>query len=106
LFFVERSSNKLTLTCAVRRSDTVSFAASADNAQTATIDGVTYIMEGSVTLDGSWNSPVTHVTKSNSPPIGSGWPTRGDTDGWECHSFSAFDGLGGKGFLRARVTAP
>ncbi len=99
------SAKELTFTCAVRRSTTVNFAANGNNAQTAVIDGVTYTIEGSATLTGTWNSPVSHIGKSNTPPAGSSLPALTGTD-WEYHTFSAFNGLPGKGFLRAKVTQP
>jgi len=105
LFFTEKKNNKVNFTCAVRRSATVNFTANSDGAQTATIDGVTYIIEGSATLSGTWNSPVTSYGKSDSPPTGSSLPSLSGAD-WEYRTFTGFDGLGGKGFLRARVTAP
>ena len=104
LFFTDKKNNKLSFTCAVRRS-AADFAVNSDGAQTATIDGMTYVVEASSTLSGTWNSPVTSVSKSDSPPVGSGLPDL-TNDNWEYRTFSAFDGLGGKGFLRARVTAP
>ena len=96
---------ELTFTCAVRRSSSVSFSPNSDHAQTATIDGVTYTIEGSTTLTGTWNSTVTSIGKSDSPPAGSGLPSLAGTD-WEYRTFSAFNGLAGKGFLRAKVTQP
>lgn len=96
------TAKELTLTCAVRRSVN-GFAADANNAQTATIDGVTYIIEGSSTLSGPWDGPISYLGKSNIPPSGSGMANLTGTD-WEYCSFSAFNTLSGKGFLRARAT--
>jgi len=111
LFFTTLKDNnadslkELTFTCAVRRSTSVSFTADANNAQTATIDGVTYTIEGSTSLTGTWNSPVAYIGKSDTAPAGSGLPSLAATD-WEYRTFSAFNGLSGKGFLRAKVTQP
>ena len=108
LFFTTLKDNnadglkELTLTCAVRRS-TNNFAADSNNAQTATIDGVTYIIEASATLSGTWNSTVNYIGKSDTAPAGSTLPGLTGAD-WEYRSFSAFNNLGSKGFLRARVS--
>jgi len=82
LFFTETKDHgdvdtdqELTFTCAVRRS-AAGFAANANNAQqsAAPIDGVTYVIEGSASLSGTWNSPVSYIGKSDAPPAGSGLP--------------------------------
>ncbi len=110
LFFTTLKDNnsdalkELTFTCAVRRS-TLAFSADANGAQTATIDGVTYTIEGSATLTGTWNTPVTYIGKSDTAPAGSGLPSLAATN-WEYRTFSAFNGLAGKGFLRAKVSQP
>ncbi|MEI7954447.1 MAG: autotransporter-associated beta strand repeat-containing protein, partial [Verrucomicrobiota bacterium] len=110
LFFTTLKDNnsdglkELTFTCAVRRS-ALAFSADANGAQTATIDGVTYTIEGSATLTGTWNTPVTYIGKSDAAPAGSSLPSLAGTN-WEYRTFSAFNGLAGKGFLRAKVSQP
>ncbi|MCX6877371.1 MAG: hypothetical protein NTW21_26715 [Verrucomicrobia bacterium] len=94
------TAKALTFTCAVRRSTTVNFPPT--GVQRATIDGVTYTIQGSPTLTGSWDSPVSYLGKSNAPPAGSGLPELTGT-AWEYRTFSAFSGLPDQGFLRARV---
>ena len=94
---------ELTFTCAVRRSTSVAFPAS--GVQTATIDGVTYTIEANPVLTGTWSSAVSYAGKSNTPPAGSNLPDLTGT-AWEYCIFSAFNGLGGKGFIRAKVTLP
>ena len=98
-------SNELTFTCAVRRSASVNFTADGNGSQTATIDGVTYTVEATTDLTGSWAGAVSHVGKSDNPPAGSGQPGLTGT-AWEYHTFSAFNGLPSAGFLRARVSTP
>lgn len=94
------ANSALTLTCAMRRSSTTTFPVS--GVQTATLNGVTYTIHGSTFLSGNWESPVSHVGKSDDPPAGSGLLGLAGT-GWEYRTFSAFNGLANKGFLRARV---
>jgi autotransporter-associated beta strand protein len=111
LFFIETKDNgdgdsdkELTFTCAVRRS-ALAFAATPDGAQSATIDGVTYTIEGDLDLSGTWDSAVSSIGKSDTPPAGSGLPDLTGKD-WEYRTFSAFNALPTKGFLRAKVTQP
>jgi len=66
---------------------------------------VTYVIEGSASLSGTWNRPVSYIGKSDAPPAGSGLPSLTGAD-WEYRTFAAFNGLPGKGFLRAKVTQP
>ena len=110
LFFTQLKDNgdgdtlkELTFTCAVRRSTSVAFPAS--GVQTATIDGVTYTIEANPVLTGTWSSAVSYAGKSNTPPAGSNLPDLTGT-AWEYCIFSAFNGLGGKGFIRAKVALP
>jgi autotransporter-associated beta strand protein len=65
---------------------------------TATADGVSYTVQGSLDLD-AFTSPVTKVTPAIVPP---GWPAVGD---YEYHTFrlDASTGLAGKGFLRVKT---
>jgi autotransporter-associated beta strand protein len=97
------SDKELTFTCAVRRS-AVNFAANGNNAQESVspIDEVTYTIEGSTTLTGTWNSVVSYVGKSDTAPSGSGLPSLAATD-WEYRTFSAFNSMANKGFLRTKV---
>jgi hypothetical protein len=93
------SAKELTLTVAVR-SGTPGFAGSPLSATHAS-DGITYSIEGSLDLAGfpaAVNVVPTPVT-NNLPGAG---------DGYEYRSFSlnGSNGLIGKGFLRAKVTAP
>jgi hypothetical protein len=94
---------ELTRVCAVRRGTV--FSISATNAQVSlAIDGIVYTIEGSGILSGSWDSAVTHQSVSDIAPAGSGLPDL--TTGWQYHTFSAFNGLQGRGFLRAGVAKP
>ncbi|WP_367871560.1 beta strand repeat-containing protein [Luteolibacter sp. Populi] len=92
--------NELTLVIAVR--DGATFATGAGGAQTASVDGVVYRIEGSLGLAG-FDSAVSHLSVSDTA---SGLPSLADTD-WEYHSFKldASEGLAGKGFLRVNVEA-
>lgn len=98
------SALEFTVTCAVRRGAV--FSANAGNAQVSLpVDGVVYTIEGDSTLQGSWNTVVTHQGASESAPPGSGLPDLAGT-GWQYHTFSSFNGLGGRGFLRAGIVKP
>ncbi|MCX6866000.1 MAG: hypothetical protein NTV46_07225 [Verrucomicrobia bacterium] len=70
-----------------------------------TIDGLVYTIEGSRTLIGAWDSEVIDQGASDAAPAGSALLDLGGT-GWQYHTFSAFNGLSGKGFLRAGVAKP
>lgn len=95
---------ELTLTCAVRRGAV--FAPDAGHAQvTLTIDGLVYTIEGSRTLIGAWDSEVIDQGASDAAPAGSTLSGLGGT-GWQYHTFSAFNGLSGMGFLRTGVAKP
>jgi autotransporter-associated beta strand protein len=98
------SDKELTFTCAVRRSASINFAANGNNAQVsmAPIDEVTYTIEGSPTLTGTWNSAVSYIGKSDTAPSGSGLPSLAGTD-WEYRTFSGFNGMADKGFIRAKA---
>lgn len=98
------SALEFTVTCAVRRGAV--FSANAGNAQVSLpVDGVVYTIEGDSTLQGSWNTVVTHQGASESAPPGSGLPDLAGT-GWQYHIFSSFNGLGRRGFLRAGIVKP
>ena len=110
LFHVEIKDNnaddlkELTFTIAVRRSN-VGFVADGNNAQSSAtaIDGVSYTIESDADLLGTWGAPVTYLGKSDIPPAGSGLISLSGED-WEYRTFSAFNGLPDKGFIRGRVT--
>jgi len=104
MFVTRLAGGSLTFTCAVRRGAV--FSATAGQAQVSlTIDGLVYTIEGSADFAGAWNSSVSHQGVSDTAPAGSGLPALAGT-GWQYHTFSAFNGLSGKGFLRARVATP
>lgn len=97
------AGNELTYTLAVR--DGATFTSGAGGAQTATVDGVIYTVQGSVDLSG-FASPVSVIgSASDTAP---GLPSLAGTS-WEYRTFKldASEGLGGKGFLRVKIeTAP
>ncbi len=86
--------DELTLTIAVRAGAT--FAAGTGGNQTATIDGITYTVRGTLDLE-DFSSPVVHVASAAS-----------DDPDYELHTFrlTASEGLADKGFLQAVVSAP
>ncbi|WP_052573801.1 autotransporter-associated beta strand repeat-containing protein [Haloferula sp. BvORR071] len=94
------AGKELTLTIAVR--DGATFSTGTGNAQTATVAGVVYRVEGSLGLAG-FDSAVSHLSVSDTAP---GLPSLAGTD-WEYHTFKldASEGLAGHGFLRVNVTA-
>lgn len=82
------------------------FTPDANHAQvSASIDGLIYTVSGSFLLSGAWDSVVTHLGVSDSPPAGTGLPDLVGSD-WQYQSFSGFDGLPGTGFLRVKVIQP
>jgi hypothetical protein len=92
---------ELAYTCATRRGAV--FSANPNNAQQSLlIDGLVYTIEASSTLTGAWDGVVSHQGASDTAPPGSGLP---DLTGsaWQYHTFSAFNGVVGSGFLRAGV---
>ncbi len=98
------AGNELTLVVAVRDGATFSNAGS-PVVQTATIDGVTYTIQGSLDLVTFPGSAVSHATgPSNTAPVATGLPSLSGT-AWEYHTFKldASEGLGSKGFLRAKA---
>gem|GEM_PF-5841716 len=95
---------ELAFTFAARRGAV--FTPDASHAQvSASIDGLIYTVSGSVLLGGMWDSVVTHLGVSDTPPVGAGLPALTGT-GWQYHTFSGFNGLPGTGFLRVQVTQP
>lgn len=94
------SAKELILTAAVRTGTPV-FAGTPSPSANLVADGITYTIEGSLTL-GSFLTPVNVVPT----PVVTGLPPAGA--GYEYRSFSldGSNGLTGKGFLRAKVTSP
>ena len=88
----------LTLTLEVRSGGTggVSFTP-AGNQLTATVDGITYQIQGSTDLV-NWNSQVSEVT----PALGSGSPKSGYV--FKTFRLNAGNGLAGNGFIRGFVS--
>ena len=94
---VETSGKELVLTVAVR-SDVGVFTGA--TSKSATVDGITYTIEGSTTLD-PFNSQVNVVPTAATPSpatLSSGYV-------WKSFNLEGSNGLPGKGFLRAKVTA-
>ena len=100
------TARELTFICAMRKSSTVNFAPDANNAQSSesAIDGINYTIEAVTDLLGTWNETVSYIGKSSTPPPGSVLPDLTGQD-WEYRTFSAFDGLPGRGFIRGRISA-
>lgn len=93
------SSKEVTLTIAVRSG--ASFTGSPSPA--ATVDGVTYQIQGSLDL-GNFTAPVTRAATALAPAV-TGLPVITGS-GWEYQTFTltASEGLPNKGFLRAKVS--
>ncbi len=93
------AGNELTLVFAVRSG--AIFAAGPNGEQTATMDGITYTVEGS--LDLSFPGAVVTSTATST----TGLPGLAGTD-WEYHTFTldASEGLTTRGFIRLKVTQP
>jgi len=98
------TGKELTLIVAVR--DGTTFTAGANGVQTATVDGITYTVEGSLNL-GFPSSAISVTGPSDDGPLASSLPTLLNTP-WEYHTFKldASEGLAGKGFLRLKVSRP
>jgi autotransporter-associated beta strand protein len=100
------AGKELTLVAAVR--DGATFANSGTPVvQTATVDGVVYSIQGTLDLVTLPGSAVSHASgPADTAPVATGLPDLTGTD-WEYHTFKldASEGLGGKGFLRAKVEA-
>ena len=92
------SDPELVLTLAVR--STVG-AFTGATAKSASVDGITYTIEGSTTLDPF--ATQVNVVPTALPPSPS---TIGPDYVWKSFSLEGSNGLPGKGFLRAKVTAP
>lgn len=98
------AGRELTLVVAVR--DGAAFAAGPNGTQVASVDGVTYSIQGS--LDMAFpNSAVVKVGAASDTAAAAGLPSLAGT-AWEYHTFrlTASEGLPNKGFLRVKVTAP
>jgi hypothetical protein len=100
------AGNELTLVVAVR--DGVTFTGSGTpvvQSNTTQVDGLTYTIQGTLDLATIPGSDVSHVGgPSDTAPAATGLPNLTGTD-WEYHTFKldASEGLGSKGFLRAKV---
>jgi len=104
MFATRLAGGSLTYTCAARRGAV--FAPIAGHGQVSlAIDGLIYTIEGSTTLSGDWDGVITDQGASDTAPAGSGLPDLTGT-GWQYHTFSAFNGLPDRGFLRAAVAKP
>jgi hypothetical protein len=99
------AGSELTLIVAVR--DGATFAAGAAGVQTATVDGITYTIEGSLDLAFPGSTVMHSAGPSDTAPAAANLPDLTGT-AWEYHTFKldASEGLTGKGFLRAQVTQP
>ncbi len=99
------AGSELTLIVAVR--DGATFAAGAAGVQTATVDDITYIIEGSLDLAFPGSTVLHSAGPSDTAPAAANLPDLTGT-AWEYHTFKldASEGLTGKGFLRAQVTQP
>ena len=98
------AGNEMTLIVAVR--DGATFVSGANGVRSASVDGITYTVEGSLDLA----FPASAVSKtgpSDTAPAASGLPSLAGS-AWEYHTFKldASEGLSGKGFLRLKVTQP
>jgi autotransporter-associated beta strand protein len=100
------AGNELTLVVAVR--DGATFTGSGTpvvQSNTTQVDGLTYTIQGTLDLATIPGSDVSHVGgPSDTAPAATGLPNLTGTD-WEYHTFKldASEGLGSKGFLRAKV---
>jgi autotransporter-associated beta strand protein len=100
------AGSELTLVVAVR--DGATFTGSGTpvvQSNTTPVDGLTYTIEGSLDLASFPGSDVSHVGgPSATAPVATGLPDLTGT-AWKYHTFKlvASEGLGSKGFLRAKV---
>ena len=84
--------------------DGVTFSTSGlSQANTTVVDGLFYTVQSSLDLTFP-GSAVSHISVSDTAPAATGLPSLTGTE-WEYHTFrlDASEGLGGKGFLRAKV---
>lgn len=99
------AGDELTLVVAVREGATFTSSVGSPTEQTATADGVAYTIQGTLDLVTFPGSDVSHVAgPSDTAPPATGLPDLTGT-GWEYHTFKldASEGLGSKGFLRAKA---
>jgi uncharacterized repeat protein (TIGR02543 family) len=95
------ATKELTLTCAVPANAVL---VTSGGACTVAFNGVTYSVEASTTLAaGSWTSPVAKFAMSYTY---AGLPALPEGGYWKYQTFSAFEGLGGKGFIRRSIVQP
>jgi autotransporter-associated beta strand protein len=100
------AGSELTLVVAVR--DGATFTGSGTpvvQSNTTLVDGLTYTIQGTLDLATIPGSDVSHMGgPSDTAPVATGLPDLTGTD-WEYHTFKldASEGLGSKGFLRAKV---
>jgi autotransporter-associated beta strand protein len=94
------SDKELILTAAIR-SGTAAFASGAPSTAASVADGITYSIQGSVNLAG-FTTSVTALPVA----ITTGLPALNPGYSYRSFSLSGSNGLPGKGFLRAAVTAP
>ncbi len=99
------AGNDLALVVAVR--DGAVFSDGASGTQTATVDGITYTIEGSLDLVFPASNVSVAGAASDIAPASTGLPSLVGT-AWEYRTFKldSSEGLAGKGFLRLKVTQP
>lgn len=98
------AGNELTLVIAVRNGAV--FGTGSNGERMATVDGITYTVEGSLDLSFP-GAVVTSTGPSATAPAATGFQDLTGSD-WRYHSFKldASEGLAGRGFLRLKVTQP
>jgi hypothetical protein len=98
------SDPEFEFTCAVRR-DAEFVSDAGGSLVSLPVDEVVYRVEGSPAAGGPWDAVISGQGASDTAPGGSGLPDLTGT-GWRYHKFSAFNGLQGRGFIRAQVAKP
>lgn len=95
------STRELSITMAVRTGAT--FTATASNGLDDTVDGVRYLIEGTLDLV-NIDATVSEIT----PAVTAGLPALSDPLQWEYHTFTlpASSGLGSRGFLLSTIGTP